>query len=85
MNKKTTQKVQEIIFGIHPIIELLTAKKRPLYAIYTTKPVPKSWGLIERLLPKNMQINYVPRDALSRMAQTIDHQGVMAYVRALAY
>ncbi|MFA6066431.1 MAG: RNA methyltransferase [Candidatus Babeliaceae bacterium] len=83
MNKKTPQKIQEIIFGIHPVIELLTAKKRQLHAIYTTKPVPKSWSMIERLLPKNVQVNYVPRDALARMAQTVDHQGVVAYAGLL--
>ncbi len=82
MNKKTT-KPQELIFGIHPIIELLKAKKRPLIALYTTKPVPKSWDQIEKLLPKQATINYVTRDALARMAGTTDHQGVVGFAGLL--
>lgn len=79
MNKKTTEKPQELIFGIHPIVELLKAKKRPLYIVYTTKPTPKSWDLIERLLPRTVPIQYVTRDVLHRLAGTTDHQGVVAW------
>lgn len=40
--KKTTQKLEgEIVYGIHPIIELLKAKKRKIYTVFTTKPEPK--------------------------------------------
>ena len=83
MNKKVEHKIQEIVFGINPIIELLSAKKRSLHALYTTKPLPKSWSIIEKLLPKNIQVHYVPREALTRMAQTADHQGVVGYTTAL--
>ena len=79
MNKKTVTKPQELVFGIHPIVELLKAKKRSLYILYTTKPTPKSWDLIEKLLPKNVQIQYVARDVLHRLAGTTDHQGVVAW------
>jgi len=81
MNKKVVP--QEIVFGIHPLIELLKAKKRTLYAIYTTKPVPKSWSLIERLLPSNVLVHYVPRESLHRMAGTTDHQSVVAFAAPL--
>lgn len=76
---KSAPKVQDLIFGIHPIIELLSAKRRPLQIIYTTKPTPKSWELIQKLLPPRTQIQYVTRDVLTRMAQTPDHQGVVAW------
>ncbi len=36
------QKLQDIVYGIHPVIELLKAGKRKIYTIYTTKPEPKS-------------------------------------------
>lgn len=83
MSKK--EKSQELIFGIHPVVELLKAKRRSLFTIYTTKPTPKSWDTIERLLPKGTQIQYVSRDILTRMAQTTDHQGVLAYVQSFTY
>ena len=80
---KEKAKVQELIFGLHPIIELLKAKQRKLYIIYTTKPTPKGFRDIEELLPRGIQIQYVDRDALSKMAGTGDHQGVVAYASPL--
>ena len=76
---------QELIFGIHPILEMLKAKKRKLMIIYTTKPVPRAWGELEKLLPKGIQIQYVARDVLTRMAANPDHQGILAYVKPFVY
>lgn len=64
---------------MHPIIELLKAKKRKIFTIYTTKPAPKSWDLIAPLLLKETQVHYVGRDVLQRLAQTTDHQSVVAW------
>jgi 23S rRNA (guanosine2251-2'-O)-methyltransferase len=69
----------ELIFGIHPIVELLKAKKRKLITVYTTKPTPKSWELITPVLSKETQIQYVARDVLNRLAQTTDHQSVVGW------
>jgi 23S rRNA (guanosine2251-2'-O)-methyltransferase len=83
MNK--TVKEQEIVFGVHPIIELLKAKRRFIQAIYTTKDKPKSWDKILQLLSKNTQIQYVPRAVLDRLAQTTDHQGIVAYANKFQF
>ncbi len=77
MEKK--EKNLELIFGIYPIVELLKAKRRKLVMIYTTRPTPKSWDLIAPLLTKDIQIQYVPRDSLNRLAGTTDHQSVVAW------
>lgn len=79
MNKKKTAFVGELIFGIHPVIELLKAKKRKLQSIYTTKPTPKAWSKIIELLPSYVNVQYVDRKALSKMAGTDDHQGVVGW------
>jgi len=71
------EKGLELIYGVHPIIELLKAKRRSLVTLYTTKPVPKAWTLIEPLLPPKVQIQYVSREVLTRMAQTSDHQSII--------
>lgn len=71
----------EIIYGIHPIIELLKAKRRKLVTIYTTKPQPKAWDSIAKLLSKDTQLQYVSRDVLQRIAQTTDHQSVVALAK----
>ncbi len=79
MNKLITPTVKdEVIFGIHPIIELLKAKRRKLHIIYTTKPAPKKWGQIAELLPKHIQVQPVEKAFLNRLAGTEDHQSVVA-------
>lgn len=79
MKKNITSKENELIFGIHPILELLRAKRRKLVILYTTKPGPKGFNLIEQLLPKSVQIQYVDRAVLAKLAGTTDHQGIVAF------
>lgn len=85
MVKSSKPKTGELVFGIHAIVELLKAKKRSITVIYTTKPQPKSWEEIEKLLPKYTQIQYVSRDVLHRLADTTDHQGVVAWATPYGY
>ena len=76
----------EIIFGIHPILELLKAKQRSLYTLYTTKPEPKAFKDIKQLLSPKTVINYVTRDKLIKLAgDTTDHQGFVALVSPFSY
>lgn len=87
MSKKTQKVEGELVFGINPIVELLTAKRRKLISIYTTKPTPKSWERIERLLPERpvIPIQYVEREVLNKIAGTTDHQGVLAWAQPFIY
>jgi 23S rRNA (guanosine2251-2'-O)-methyltransferase len=73
------EKMQELVFGIHPLLELLKAKRRSLITLYTTKPTPKGWHLIAPLLPPKVPVTYVTRDVLTKMADTTDHQGFVAW------
>jgi 23S rRNA (guanosine2251-2'-O)-methyltransferase len=71
----------EMLYGAHSLIEFLKAKKRKLYSIYTSKPLPKAWHRIEKYLPTSIpNIQYVSRDVLDRMAGTQDHMGIVALV-----
>ena len=84
--KKIKEQKGELIFGIHPIIELLKAKRRKLISIYTTKPAPQAFSEIERVWPKYpVPIQYVARDLLYRMARTTDHQNVVAWVQSFPF
>src|SRR5579885_555248 len=86
MTKKTPQKTGELVFGAHPIIELLKAKRRKLIMIYTTKPTPQIWDQIAPLLPKYpVPIQYVTRDVLNKIAGTTDHQNIVAYAQPFVY
>lgn len=83
MIKKTKAPAGELIYGMHPVIELLKAKRRKLISIYTTDPVPQSWDHVEKLMPKYpVNIQYVKRDVLTRMAGSPDHQGIIAWAQA---
>ncbi len=86
MIKKKTTTPGELIFGIHPLIEVLKARKRKVISIYTTKPTPKGWQDIERHMPKYpVPIQYVTRDVLHRMAGTTDHQGIVSWVQPFGF
>lgn len=86
MIKKTKSTVGELLYGINPIVELLKAKNRKLISIYTTKPEPKGYAEIEKLMPKYpVQIQYVGRDVLTRMVGNTDHQGVVAWAHSLGF
>lgn len=79
--KKQKQEKYEIIYGAHSIIEFLKAKKRKLYSIYTTKPLPKAFARIEKYLPKHIpNIQYLKREALDKMAGTKEHMGIIALI-----
>lgn len=81
-----TQKNGELVFGVHAVLELLRAKRRKVLSIYTTKPVPKAWPDIEKELPRYpVNIQYVERDVLTRIAGTTDHQGILAWAQPFAF
>lgn len=79
-NKAKTEKTGELVFGVHAVAELLRAKKRKVISIYTTRPEPKGWDVISRLLPSYpINTQFVSRDVLTKIAGTPDHQGVLAW------
>ena len=80
IKKKDKETKGELIFGIHPIVELLKAKRRKLVSLYTTKPAPQAFETIQKHLPKYpVPIQYVAREVLDRMVGTTDHQSVVAW------
>ncbi len=84
--KKAKSISGELIYGVHPIVELLKAKKRKLFTLYTTQPTPKAFGQIEALLPKYpVDIKYVSRDKLTQLAGTSDHQSVVGVAAPFVY
>jgi 23S rRNA (guanosine2251-2'-O)-methyltransferase len=84
--KKKNVDSGELIYGAHAIIEMLKAKRRHLLSIYTTKPLPKAWDRVKGYLPKSVpNIQYVSKDILDRMAGTIDHNGILAWVTPFKY
>lgn len=86
MIKTTKSTPGELIFGLNPILEVLKVRKRKLISIYTTKPEPKGFATVQKLMPKYpVAIQYVARDVLHRMAGTTDHQGFVAWVQPFGF
>ena len=75
----------DIVYGIHPVIELLKAKRRKVVAIYTTRPEPKAWGEVARHVPKYVKVNHASPKGLDTIAGTPDHQGVVAHASPYPY
>jgi len=86
MKKKSKQVIGDLIFGIHPVVECLKARRRKIITIYTTKPHPKSFSQIEKVMPNyKIPIQYVSRDVLKRMSGSAEHQGVVAWVKPFQF
>ncbi|MBN2266942.1 MAG: RNA methyltransferase [Candidatus Babeliaceae bacterium] len=83
MKKKSQSVRRVVVYGIHPILELLSAKKRSLLHVYTTKPAPRACAQIVRNLPAHVPISYVSKEMLNRLAGTVEHQGVVALAQPL--
>ncbi len=78
----STQKELHLLYGAHPIIELLKAKKRKLYSLYTTPQEPKLLTKIKALLHPSTTIHHVTKQELTRRAGSDDHQGLVGYATA---
>lgn len=84
--KKWTTVTTEVVYGAHPIIEVLKAKRRRVTTLYTTKPEPRSWSRIKEYLPERLpQINIVTKDVLDRLTHNAEHMGVVAMVGQFPY
>jgi 23S rRNA (guanosine2251-2'-O)-methyltransferase len=78
---------EQIVYGVHPIIELLKAKARKIFHLYTTDPAPKAFAQIKALLPTSypVTISYVGKPKLTEIAGTTDHQSVVAIAAPFVY
>ncbi|MFH1831272.1 MAG: RNA methyltransferase [bacterium] len=85
-DKKTKVMDKEVVYGPNPIMEMLKAKKRKLYSIYTKKPLPKAWEKIQKYLPPVVpNTQYVDKSALDGIARSPDHKGIIALVSPFKY
>ncbi len=76
----------ELVYGVHPVRELLAQKKRKIYDVLTLVNEPKLWEQIEPLLPKYpYAIHRLSRPALSERIGTTDHQGIAVLAEPFPY
>ena len=80
MKKKQPVKYTNIIYGVHPVIELLQSKRMKIGAIYTLNNPIKSWAAISKMIPGHIPVSMVTRETMDNVAASKDHQGIIAFV-----
>ncbi len=80
-SKKNKEQLFDRVYGVHPVLEVLKAKRRKVYELYILKQEPKIWSQIEPLLPKyKIIVHHLSKDLLTEKAGTPDHQGIVMAV-----
>ena len=69
--------LSEMVFGIHPILELVKAKRRRILTVYTLDNQSPLVSMIKRQWPR-VEINRCDRARLNHLADNTDHQGIVA-------
>lgn len=78
--------LSEIVYGVHPVVELLRQKRRKVLDLFMLNPEPKAWMEIRDMLPKYpIRIHKMPKEALSQRLGTTDHQGIGAFVQPFPF
>ena len=80
MKKKQPIKYNNFIYGVHPVQELLESRRLKIGAIYTLKNPIKAWAGISKLIPGHIPVSLVTRETLDNVANSKDHQGIIAFV-----
>lgn len=79
MKKQIKTKFSTVIYGVHPVVELLQSKRLKIGTIYTTKKPIKAWPKIQKLIPDYVQVSFVDKQTLDNVAGSKEHQGILAF------
>lgn len=78
---------KEVVYGVHPVLELLRAGERPLDKLYVLKG--RGGGQVDEIIrlarAQGVTLHFESRAALDRLATHEKHQGVVALIAAKAY
>lgn len=75
----------DIVYGIHPILEVLRAKKRKIYDLFIDKSRHKDISTIIKQLQSYTRVIYCDKRKLDLMCDSTDHQSIAAYVSPFIY
>ena len=67
----------ELVFGTHPILELIKAKRRRIVIVHALDTQSELVGMIRRQWPR-VELHPSDRARLDRLAESTDHQGIVA-------
>lgn len=77
--------LENIVYGIHPVEELIRAKKRKIYKIYVYENIPKNAASILKKIEKSIQIVKCKKLNLDQLSNGNEHQGIVAIAEAMKY
>lgn len=85
-NSKKNVKTGELVYGIHPVLELLTQKRRKIFEIYISDSDSRIAAKIEKLLPNYpVAIHKLNKELLTHKLHTADHQGIGALAQVYPF
>jgi 23S rRNA (guanosine2251-2'-O)-methyltransferase len=73
------------VYGIHPLIEILKAKKRKIYELFIDKNAKKNLAEILEKIPTYTKVTYCDKKKLDFLTGTSDHQSIAALVSLFPY
>ncbi len=86
VKNKSQKIVSELVYGVHPVRELLAQKKRKILGIFTLATEPKIWEQLQPLLPKYpYAVHRLSRQALSERLGTTEHQGIAVHAEPFPF
>ncbi len=75
----------DLIYGIHPILELIRGKKRKIYTVFIDKSRTKDISSIIKQLPQYTKITYCNKKEIDLLCNSSDHQSIAAHVTPFIY
>src|SRR3990167_4592102 len=85
MKKQHSQELS-VVYGMHPVMELLKQKRRKIFELFVSKEDPSMLKQFKALLPQYpVTIHQVGRELLASKAGSTEHQGVVAYAELYTF
>ncbi len=75
----------EIVYGVHPISEVIQAKKRKIYEVYVTSSKQNELASLLKKLPTYTKVICCDKSKIEYLAKTSDHQSIAAQVASFVY
>jgi 23S rRNA (guanosine2251-2'-O)-methyltransferase len=66
-----------IVYGIHPIYEVIKARRRRILKVFVLKSIPKNVISILNIIDKNIPIFYYTKQQLDNICNSNEHQGIV--------
>lgn len=83
--KQQSSQRAQIVYGIHPVIETVKAKRRQIYEVLTVEGSSIQKNSRDLLIKENIQFRSVPLSELYSLCGPAQHQGIVAKVGSFPY